>query len=454
MLGILILTLWIPLTLVENLIRERQSRQIRAETEIGAVWGNAQTITGPILIVPFRYWAPSSFGDSERLVQHRARLFILPDQLRIASQIDPEVRYRGIFRANVYRAEFNVSGRFVLPRPEQLDLDRAEIDWDKAVVAVGATDLRGVPRAPMLTWNGVTAELAPGTTHDGLLPSGLHAPVRVAPGATQPIEFSFDLALAGSSSLSFTPSAKSSEIRAMSRWAHPAFNGAFLPTERRIDDDGFSAVWHVTNLAFSFPQYWTEAGSAGRTATDSAILRGFQAVRFDVTLASPVNFYQQVERSVKYGLLFVVLLVAALFVFDVMSGFKIHVLQYGLAGLALCLFYLLLLSFAEIVGFAYAYAAAAAMSTALTAWYVGASLASLRGGLAIGGILASTYALLYVILQLEKWALLGGALSLFSSLATLMYVTRKIDLPKLLGDQTASGSRGSGGATAATAGAS
>ena len=293
--------------------------------------------------------------------------------------------------------------------------------WSEAVLAMGVSDLRGTTAEPTLTWGNATISFAPGTGSE-LLDNGIHARVPMDPANLAPTAFSLDLVLNGSRSIALAPTGKTTTFEVASSWPHPSFSGAYLPAERTLRDDGFEASWTVSYLGRDYPQAWTSAdgcvSSLGRRIGDS---------QFGVSLISPVDFYLKSERSVKHGALLIVLIVATIFVVEIVAPLRIHLVQYALVGFALCLFYLLLLSLSETLGFFAAYGLAAAMSTGLITVYLANALASRKRAAIIAGVLAAVYGYLYIILQLEAFALVSGALGLFVALAAVMYATRNVD---------------------------
>lgn len=418
---VLVLILLIPLELIEGLIGERAHRRDVVAHEIAQTWGRHQILAGPVLIVPYRYTVEQRKDWRTVLVERRARAFFLPERLETVASVVPEVRYRGIFEAIVYSASLQLSGQFTTPDFGPLGIDDKDVFWDEAVLAFGVTDLRGTNGVPLLTWAEQGTPLLPGTTSD-LLGSGTHAPIRLDPAKPAGNAFSLALEIKGSQAISFTPSGKTTSVRLTSPWRHPSFIGAYLPDRRTIGEEGFEASWNVSYLGRDFPQSWTSQDPEFASYTTQ--LRG---TLFGAGLISPVDFYLMSERSIKHGALFIVLVFAVIFIFEVITPLKIHAVQYGLLGSALCLFYLLLLSLSEVIGFLIAYGIAATLSTALITLYIGKFLGSRRRALLIAGILGATYGYLYILLQLESLSLVSGAVGLFVALAAVMYATRNVD---------------------------
>jgi inner membrane protein len=418
---VLVLILLIPLELIKGLIGERAQRRDVVAHEIGQTWGRHQIIAGPVLIVPYRYTVEQKKDWQTVRVERRAHAFFLPERLETIASVIPEVRYRGIFEAIVYSASLRLSGKFTPPDFEPLGIDDKDVFLDDAVLAFGVTDLRGTSGVPVLTWAEQKIALLPGTTND-LLGSGAHAPVGFDPA--KPAANAFDLALQikGSQAISFTPSGKTTSVQITSPWRHPSFIGTYLPDQRTVGDAGFEASWKVSYLGRAFPQSWTS-----QDPELSSYTKRLRGTRFGAGLISPVDFYLKSERAIKHGALFIVLIFAVIFIFEFITPLKIHAVQYGLLGSALCLFYLLLLSLSEVIGFLIAYGTAATLSTALITLYIGKILGSRGRALLIAGILGATYGYLYVLLQLEGLSLVSGATGLFVALAAVMYATRNVN---------------------------
>ena len=421
----LILILVIPIGIIDDLVGERQMRQHAVRAEISEIWGRAQSVFGPVLILPYRQPVKIEDGDGNVIVSHiENRAFFLPERLAIDAAIAPEIRYRGIFETAVYRSNLEFTGHFAMPDLAAMGLGDAEIFWDRAVLAAGVSDLRGTGHALALRLGKAPADFAPGSTSRAI-GSGIHAAVGDSFATPWPEEdhlpFYFTLELAGSERMSFTPSAKETVVVLNSNWPHPKFDGAWLPEERTVGADSFEAHWTVSWFGRDFPQQWIE-GAVGAGMADS-----IEESRFGASLITPVDFYLKSERSVKYALLFILLIFATVFILEIAVPVRVHLVQYALVGFAMTVFYLLLLALAEVIGFAAGFAVAAAVSTAMIALYLGKAMKSRLRGIQVAGILAGIYAFLYIVLQLEDYALLAGAVGLVTALAAVMYASRNID---------------------------
>lgn len=419
--GLLVLALWIPLGMVRSLVYERQQRRDTVVREVASTWGNSQVLGGPLLTVPYQVHV----RDEKGVVTTWTHLaHFLPETLKIDGTVVPEPRSRGIFDVVVYRADLRGSGTFTRPSFQSWDVPPADVLWDQAFLTIGIPDMRGIRRGTELTWGERRLPLEPGGSEAGVWASGLRVAIpNLGQGAAgESYAFGFDLSINGSGDLSFLPFGKQTTVALKSSWPAPSFAGAFLPETRKVTPQGFEAVWNVAYFGRSYPQQW-RTPEAEQIAPKTAI----DASAFGVDLFLPVDAYQKTERSVKYGLLFLLLTFLTFFLYEVFSPFALHPVQYLLVGSALCLFYLLLLSISEHASFGMAYAIASAATIALIGGY---SLAILRGrirALVMSAVLALLYGYLYVLLQSEDYALLLGAIGLFLILALVMYVTRRID---------------------------
>ncbi|MDO8897207.1 MAG: cell envelope integrity protein CreD, partial [Bacteroidales bacterium] len=255
----------------------------------------------------------------------------------------------------------------------------------------------------------------PGVLSNDVVESGVHALVNLNPDSTQNIDFSFKLSLKGSQKLYFTPLGKVTDIDITSSWVNPSFNGAFLPDPRDVSEDGFSAQWNVLHLNRNYPQQW--AGSSYSVKESS----------FGVDLLLPVDNYQKTYRTARYAILFIGFTFLVFFFIEVLKKVFIHPVQYILVGIALVVFFTLLLSISEYLRFNHAYIVSAIATLSLVAAYVKAIIKNLRLTGLIVGILFILYSFIYVILQLQDLALLIGSIGVFVILALVMYFSRKID---------------------------
>ncbi|MEZ5276038.1 MAG: cell envelope integrity protein CreD [Opitutaceae bacterium] len=423
----LILLLHVPLMLVRGTLSERRAYRDRAVASIAEAWGGNQTVTGPLLAIPV-IWTESA--ESRLVVDgvvHRSgnpievegSLFLLPASLKVDGLVETSIRYRGIFETAVYQSTLSLTGSFNPADPALAESD-CRLDWGRARLVFGLSDLRGISEPPGLVMNGVAGTFSPdsGLEKMGL---GISAPI----GEKMPdgeLVFEIELAFRGSGGLSFVPMAAENTVVLSGNWPTPGFRGSSLPAQRKITDAGFSAGWGVSSFGRPFPQSWTDRSEAN--------LSNWHALgrsSFGVDLITPIDAYRTVERSLKYGVLFFVLIFTVFFLFEVVARVRVHPFQYLLVGAALCLFYLGFLSLGEILGQGVAYLLSALACITMITLY---TISVLRGGgrsIYVATGLGATYLCLYIVLRLEDFALLAGTVALFAALSLVMFVTRRID---------------------------
>lgn len=428
----LVLLLQIPLFMIRGLLEERYSRREAAVREITETWGRTQTIVGPVLVVPYRMLRTIEKesivnGRSVRTTEERmgdAYACFLPEELNVDGDIDPSKRHRGIYDAVVYTTHLKLTGRFAAPDLKPLGLAPEALQWNRAWIAFGLSDLRGTRETLKLVWDSQPLPLTPGTQVEGLS-AGLHADLSTTASvatANSSHTFSVELALNGSGALTFAPLAVQTCVRLKSPWADPSFTGSFLPIEREISPAGFSAQWKIPYYGRDYAQQWTTLGNSPEIDE-----RKIHSSCFGVDLVTPVDSYRSVERATKHGALFITLLFTAFFLFEILAALRLHTLHYLLVGAALCLFYLGLLSLSEFISFGAAYLAAATSSTLLIGLYCRSILRSGARSLLIAAALTGIYGFLFFVLQMQDYALIAGTAALFAVLAVVMYATRKVD---------------------------
>jgi inner membrane protein len=434
------LALAIPLFSVWLLVYDRQSRSTEASQSITEGWGGEQILSGPVLVVPYRAVSEEAVGEGDKRVVTRREvtreLTLQPEVARIASRIDPEVRKRSIYEAVVYAATAKGSARFALPAdlsrygvaPDQLDLTKAELRF-------GLSDPRGLGANPAVTVDGRPARLQPGAGSGS--GKGFFTFVDASTLSARPLGVGFDFAFRGNQSLSLAPMAGDTRWTVEGEWGSPSFAGSFLPMTRTIDPKRFTADYPIGNLALGRGLVSTadkgqsnisvqgSAPSIVRASYDGDPAAGTELA--SINLIQPVDLYSRVDRATKYGFLFIGFTFLALLMFDIIGGVRVTAVEYLLTGAAIVLFFVLLLAFSEVIGFAWAYVVAALAIAGLNTAYSAAVLGSWKRGYVIGGLLAGLYAMLYILLGLEDFSLLIGSILLFIALAAVMYATRRID---------------------------
>ena len=426
----LIICLMLPQAFMLGLVGERAGWRQQAYQSIQQSWPGVQTIAGPVLSIPYYL----TYNTKEQIIGadkktteiikevtvHDA-LYIIPKQLNIESKLQSSLRYRGIYAVPVYTSAVQVTGEF--STQPLLDLIARNKDykirWEKPQLSVLVRDQRGIAAPPSLTWNGAKIAFQPGGNLPGTV-AGMHVDV---PDMTQAqetrIPFAFDMELRGMRSINFALLSENTNVQLAANWPHPSFTGELLPEKREITDQGFTAQWRASSFSYNV------GNALDRCRKGECLSLLESAVGFE--LIQPVDVYQQSERSIKYAGMFIILTFVALILFELLKKVRVHPIQYILVGMALLVFYLLLISLSEHIQFLLAYGLAALSSTALLTFYFGGILHSRKLGLILGAGLSTLYVSLYVILQAEESALLMGSLLLFIVLAALMLATRHFD---------------------------
>lgn len=408
-LAVITLLLIVVLGEIRGLAHERQARQQEAEQNVEQSLAGPQTLLGPILV---RQCSEILNGYQNRTFTHR----LPPAQLQVSGDLVPDPRHRGLFKVNTYAGKLTLLARWeetsgLTPRPDNAG---GRIECGDVIAMFSARDARGL-RKVTLTRDGRALTVKPGTM-DSAYTSGLHAMLQ-APQAGERLELKLVVDLAGTRSLAVVPAASDTTMTLESSWPHPSFGGRFLPTSSDVSDDGFKARWQVNELASS----GVADVVAGKGNLDT----------FAVDLIDPVNPYVMSDRAIKYGLMFIALTFVTVGLTELLTGRRVHPVQYLLVGLALSLFFLLLLSLSEHLPFLVAYLVASAAAAAVLTQYAAAMLGGWLRGAAFGGGIALLYGALYVLLSREQAALAIGAILLFSVLATVMTLTRKLDWYRL-----------------------
>ena len=406
---ILVLLLMIPNSMIRDIIRERQMTSNEAIREVSSKWGYAQTVVGPVLSVPYLTYTEDKEG--KRTYTKRWSHF-LPDDLNVKADVKSDKRKRSIYEVVVYGSEMNISGKFKRPDPSLLSIPTETFLPGEAILSMGIPDMRGIGEKVALNFGDTVAEFGPGIPTDQVFAKGIS--VRMPLGEEDEYTFNIDLDLRGSQSLNFVPLGRATRVDLTSDWPHPSFNGAFLP-DHDITEEGFSATWKVLDLNRNFPQAW------------KGDREGIYDSSFGFELFMPNDHYQQSMRSAKYAILFISLTFMVFFFLETINKKRIHPIQYILVGLALSIFFVLLLSLAEFIGFNAAYGVGALATTLLIVIYSSSILTSGKLTAFLLGLLTVMYGFIFTILQLEDTALLVGSIGLFIILATIMLWSRKVD---------------------------
>lgn len=397
---------FIPQLLIRDLVSERQCTEREAETEVFAKWGGNQTVIGPIIEVSY---------SLDSTAKERFTILLLPENLDIKGDMATKALKRGIYDFTVYETSLDIKGQFKLPKDFEYNAKNKIWHFEDARIIIDITHLRGLR-------DNVTLNLA-GTKHDMEACtdpwSGLACSVdlmALLEGET--LDFSVTIPFKGSGSLSLAPVGQTTTVNLSSDCVTPSFNGYYLPDERQVDDNGFHASWKVLAVNRNYPQLFSLNNSNNTLLSCST---------FGVELKVPVEQYLQTDRAIKYAFLIILLTFAAVFFIEMRKAKPIHPVQYLLVGIALIIFYTLLLSFSEHMSFVLSYLIASIMTIGMIVVFMASVTKDKKTALGIGLLLVVLYAFVYVLLQLESYALLVGSVGLFIILGIAMFATQKID---------------------------
>lgn len=447
LIGVLSLLLLIPTGMIKSIVGEREARSQEAIDEVSSKWSNEQTIAGPILTVPYKKYVKDK-DNPNKVVEITSYAHFLPERLDISGDIEPKMLNRGMYDVVVYNSKLDLTGSFKAPDWTKLNINPADAHLDQATVSLNIPDMRGIKEKIAFNWNNAAINLEPGVQGDIAKYLDLTVPIQydeseqfgeVRPmikempmgvaltsasgvSAKVPVSndgsYSFKLALNlnGSQRLNFLPLGSETNVEIKSTWNNPSFDGTFLPDERSVTDSGFTAKWKVLQFNRNYPQSFSELSNANMVGS-----------AFGVKLMVPVDQYQKTSRAVKYAILTIALTFLIFFFVEIFNRIRIHPFQYILVGLALVLFFTLLLSISEHLGFNYAYLISAASILIMTSLYAKTVFKNIRATAIMFLILAAIYTFIYTILQLQDYALLIGSIGLFFILAAVMFISRKIN---------------------------
>ncbi len=422
---VLVLLFLIPINMIQSLVRDREHYREQAVLSVLVPKGGEPRLEGILVAIPYNHVESYTYKDAnnqERLAQRISTryLFSVPQTMDFSTRVEPEYLTRGIFDVPVFVCEVDFSGDFSAAAYEHLKIGEDAIRWDEAVLLFGIANKKSLTALPTVTVAGrqleqsLTAPVA--SPFEGALCYDLPADVAKT-------GFSYQLAarIQGGESLSVVPLATDNSLFMESSWSTPGFGGGWLPTERNLTGDGFTARWSIPGLSTVYPKTWvvTEAEGHGD--------RGRRSEAVEVSFVTPVDSYQKTSRSVKYAVLFLIIPFLAIFIFEVFTRVCIHPIQYCLIGLADVIFYLLLLSVSEHLNFSLTYWISSAAVSFLTLFYAAAIFGRLKWGLLFAAVQFISYIFLFGTLQAEDYALLIGTLGLFFVVVVLMVLTRRID---------------------------
>ena len=411
--GMLSVLLLIPAAMITSIIEEREQLNLNAKSDVSSKWAKQQTLKGPIVTIPFVY---ESVQDGKTQVV-RDYWHILPEQLDVNGQVMPKTLKRGIYEVVVYTSSLKLNGNFLFEEAIEYPGLR-EILWNEAFLTIGITDLRGISEEVTFNFGGQKLEVQPGSKINEIIYSGITIALPdFSEMRGQEIPFKMDLKLQGSENLSFIPVGKNTQVALQSDWTAPSFMGNFLPKSRKVEEEGFQAAWQVLQLNRNFPQQWV--GNNYQMAMEQS--------SFGLDLMIPLDDYQKSMRSAKYAIMTIGLTFMVFFLTETFQRRKIHPIQYTIVGLALCLFYILLVSLSEHINFNEAYFISAISVILMISLYSLSVFKIKKYSYILVSVLTGIYSFLFVILQMSDYALLMGSIGLSIILGGTMYFTRNID---------------------------
>lgn len=406
----LIILMLVPMGYIQGLITERKERQESIIDEVSSKWADAQTVTPPYLVIPYKT------NDTSAKKEKLENIVLLPQSVQVKGNIDPEKRHRSNYDVLLYRSKLNINGTFAFSLPK--NINPSNLVLSEAKICVGISDFKGIEQQVTVNINNVDISLTPGLPVN-IDSNGLSAPVELtAESLTKTLPFALTLNLKGSRQLHFMPLSANSSFELSSAWQNPSFDGSTLPIKSKDngEDNGFPAKWNFNSANLPFA-----------TVLSGGAIKPYKELAFGVSLLQPADQYVKAMRSVKYAILIIGLTFALFFIIELLQQKPVHPVQYVLVGLALVIFYCLLVSFSEYVLFDYAYLIAALATVILITLYTKSHFKNWKTAGIFFGLLSGLYGFIFVLISLEDTALLAGSIALFVVLALVMYASRKIN---------------------------
>eukprot|EP01133_Synstelium_polycarpum_P003013 gene3013-3461_t len=438
LIGFFVLLLLIPSGMIQSLIRERQERSEEVGTEISDKWSGSQLVQGPALVIPYKTTAlekdkNGKYSSYEQIIN----VYLMPEVLDIQGQVKPQKLHRGIFDAVVYDSKIHVKGKF-----NELELKKSGINpqmllWDKAKIVIGLSDLKGLKNDPLIKLGDQSYTVEPDNIStmikedavaadaydiQNLFDHSLIGRPDLSLTKSTALNFDFELDIRGSAELNFMHLGRTTNVQMQGNWNDPSFTGRYLPENRKISKDAFSANWKMTYFNRPFPQQWTGAKANLTTKNNEAV--------FGVKFKLPVDQYQKTMRTAKYAILIILLTFISLLCTEFIIKHEVSLLQYILIAAAMIIYYILLLSFSEQVGFNLAYLIASVATITLISTFIAALLKNRKAALIYALIITIFYSFVYVLIQLQDLALLFGSIGLFITIAVLMQLSARLSWTK------------------------
>lgn len=423
---VLILVLMIPLEFVKHLIKERKDRKHEVVQEISEKWGEKVQIYGPIIKIPYSIYSKKTkrSTDGEKVEETSEEIkfaYFLPEELEIKTNVKARNLHRGMYEAVVFKSDLDFKGNFIKPNFSSQKINIDDVHWNEAKFILQTTNLKSIRNELKIKLNGKNLSFEPvfnNKTYEMQALETDYVDLKKILNTKKKVDFNMNLSYNGSESLMIIPIGKVTTAQINSNWEDPSFTGSFLPIDKSINEQGFNASWKVLHINRPFSQEFFGG------------LPQLNEYAFGVNFIVQVDQYQQNERASKYGILVIGLTFLTFFMIQVINKLKIHIVEYGMIGVAMVLFYTLLLSITEHSSFSIAYLISAAAVIALILFYSFSILKYRKLLVFVSGAMVLLYSYIYVIIQMENYALLSGSIGLFIILTIVMYFSRKIDWQK------------------------
>jgi inner membrane protein len=420
--AVLIILLLIPSSWIQRLIIEREGYQQLQRNSVTGNWADSQLVQGPVLLLPYKKQITETSADKKSVTREVINmLYVLPQNLQVKATVKTEPVRKGVYDATVYSSKIAVSGSFNKPDLAEAGIEPSAVLYEKAQLVFSVTDLKGLKNSPVVKIMGKGYTPEPSLDETMPFRNGLKVnfPLQMDTGIT----FSYLIDLKGSNELDFLHTGKTTDVEISSDWKSPDF-GSSIPDKKIINDQGFTANWHMLYYNRPYPQQWIN--------NNKVLLnkKYITAATFGVKLQLPIDQYRKILRTTKYSTLIILLTFVSLFLAEMIKKQRVHVFNYILIGAAMVVYYTLLLSFSEQIGYNWAYLLSSVSTIVLIATFTASLLNNKIVAITFSFILTIFYGFIFIIIQLEELSLLFGSVALFIVVATLMYFSRKINWDK------------------------
>ena len=413
LLAVILIIFEFPLQKITELTKERKTNSYKVMKEISNTYGGEQVVSGPLIALSYY----EHFLDKNKRWDKRIkRVYFTSKELNINAEVQTHLRHRGIYKIPVYDLNAELNGYFNFPDISRFGIKLKDVIWEKSSVSIDLTDIRGLADKPVVLWDGLVHEMTSGDSSSHIYSQAVFFTLPKMLESRK-YDYKISLKLRGGKNLNFLPLADTTKVSVISDWKSKSFNGAYT-TKNSNKSPGTEAEWLVTSIGRNFPSMWEEGSLKINAVKDS---------KFGFDLFQSVNHYLKSERTVKYGLLFILLPFLCLFLFEVFSKNRIHLFQYVIVGIVECLFFLLQLSLAEHIGFIPAFILSSSVTILLITYYAFNFIKGRINVLFLTFILLVAYLFLFIVIQNEDYALLLGSIGLFFIIMIVIIVTRKIN---------------------------